>query len=102
MTFLTSEVCNKSDNLNSEYIWKALKQKKKQAAVKNKQQVNTVTVKRNNKEDNNKSVNSKISDSDSDIKPNICKSCEIPHKTDSEIVCHDKKKTCEKCDTTEH
>ena len=73
--------------------------------IRNKQQVNTVIIKKNNKkgnnkEDNNKSDNFRVSSSDKKL--NVCKSCRIPHKTDPEIVCHNKKKIYEKCDATEH
>ena len=105
MAVLTSEVCNKPDNLDPEYIWKALEQEEKQAAVRNKQQANAATIGKNNKGGNNKGGNNKGDNSrvsSSDKKPNVCKSCGIPHKTGPGIVCHDKEKTCEECDATGH
>lgn len=44
MAVLMSEIWTKSDDINLKYIWKALKQKEKQAAVKSKQQINAVTT----------------------------------------------------------
>ena len=44
MAVLTSEVRTKSDDINPEYIWKALEQEEKQAAVRSKQQANAATT----------------------------------------------------------
>ena len=93
MAVLMSDICNKSDDINPEYIWKALEQEEKQAAVKSKQQANTATTGKNAKKGNNHG---------SDGKPKVCKGCRIPHKTGPGVVCHDKDKTCEECGATGH
>ena len=93
MTVLMSEVWTKSDDINPEYIWKALEQEKKQAAVRSKQQANAVTTWKDTRGDNNFHIENRHK---------TCKSCRRAHKTDPSIVCYDKGQTCEECGITRY
>ena len=93
MAVLTSEVWTKSDDINSEYIWKALKQEEKQAAVRSKQQANAAMTWKDTRGGNNFHIENRHK---------TCKSCKRAYKTDPGIVCYNKGQICEECDITEH
>ena len=93
MAVLTSEVWTKSDDINPEYIWKALEQEEKQVAVRSKQQTNAATTQKDTRGNNKFRIENKHK---------TCKSCERAHKTGPSIVCYDKGQICEECGITEH